>query len=228
MPGTWREADAGLPALTFQYSFGPALSRALAVGIADGLAVASPPCRVPGAVLDALAARGPVRALVATNAFHHLGIPEWRRRFPEATVYAPAQSVARVGRKTGLPVRPLAELAARSGPHVDFIDMPHYRMGETLIRMRTGRGVLWYVTDAVFNFAEVPPNFGVGFLFRVTGSAPGLRFNNLGTRFMVRDRPALKRWLLARHDEAPPAVMIPAHGEVADVADGRLRTVFAT
>jgi hypothetical protein len=110
---------------------------------------------------------------------------------------------------------------------VDFLDMPHYRMGEALVRMRTASGCAWYVTDAVFNFAEVPPNFGVGFLFRVTGSAPGLRFNNLGTTFMVRDRRALKRWLLARHDEAPPVQLIPAHGEIADVADGALRAVFA-
>jgi hypothetical protein len=175
MPGAWQEVDGGLPVLTFQYSFGPSLSRALAVRTADGLAVVSPPCRVQDEAFTALAARAPVRALVASNAFHHLGLPEWKRRFPDATVYAPAQAIARVRRKTRLPdVRPLAELAARAGPHVDFLDMPHYRTGETLVRMRTPRGVLWYVTDMVFNFREVPSNFGIGFLFRITNTAPGL------------------------------------------------------
>lgn len=31
----------------------------------------------------------------------------------------------------------------------------------------------------------------------VSGSAPGLRFNNIAPLFMVRDRRALRRWLAA-------------------------------
>ena len=109
MPSTWIEFDRTLPVLTFTYNFGPGLANALAVGVSGGLAVVSPPTRAADACFDALAAYGPVKALVASNAFHHLGISEWKQRFPDATLYAPAQSIERVQRKTGLaPFLPLA------------------------------------------------------------------------------------------------------------------------
>jgi hypothetical protein len=42
-----------------------------------------------------------VRALIATNAFHTLGIASWKARFPDASVFAPAQSLARVTQVSG-------------------------------------------------------------------------------------------------------------------------------
>ena len=88
----WKVFDAHTPILTCEYSFGPGTAISLAVGGKDGLVVVSPPCRVAADVFEALSRHGPVRALVASNAFHHLGLPEWKARFPEAVVFAPAQS----------------------------------------------------------------------------------------------------------------------------------------
>ena len=67
----WEVFDARTPVLTCAYSFGPAFANALAVGGAQGLFVVSPPYRARAAVFDELAAYGPVRALVASNAYHH-------------------------------------------------------------------------------------------------------------------------------------------------------------
>lgn len=45
---------------------------------------------------------------------------------------------------------------------------------------------------------------------------PGLRYNNIGPTFMVKDKAALRRWLAREYEKAPPQWLIPAHGEIAD------------
>ena len=109
------------------------------------------------------------------------------------------QSIARVAKHTGLEgIRPLADAAAIAGPRLDLVDMPHYRTGEVLVRIRTGRGLVWYVTDVVMNMPTLPANPIARFVFRATGSAPGLRFNNIAPLFMVRDKAALPALARAR------------------------------
>jgi len=177
----------------------------------------SPPYRAADRVFEDLRRYGPVRALVASNAFHHMGIPEWKRRFSDAAVFAPAQSIARVERQTRLSgIRTLADAAAITGPDLELIDMPHYRTGEVLVRVKTARGLVWYVTDIILNMLELPEHPIVSILFRLSGSAPGLRFNNIGPMFMVKDKAALKRWLAAEYEKDPPRWLIAAHGDVAD------------
>jgi hypothetical protein len=213
----WKIFD-DFPILTYTYSFGPGTSNALAVGASPGLAIVSPPYQVPEGVFEDLLPYGPVRALIASNAFHHLGIPEWKARFPEAPVFAPAQSVARVERQTGIRgIRPLSEAAALTGLDVELIDMPYYRTGEVLVRVKSDRGVVWYVTDLILNMQELPDNFFLKMLFRLSGSAPGLRFNKLGPLIMVKDMSALKYWLAGEYDKAPPRWLIATHGDVADL-----------
>lgn len=213
----WNTFDAERPILTFEYSFGPGLATALAVGGADGLVVVSPPCKVSAAAFDGLARFGPVRALVASNAYHHMGIPEWKARFPDAALFAPAQSIARVEKQSGLRgFRPLADAAEIAGPRLELIDMPHYRTGEVLVRIDTAGGLAWYVTDVILNIPVLPPNPVARFLFWASRSAPGLRYNNLAPLFMVKDKAALKRWLAAQAASRPPRWLIPAHGDIVD------------
>lgn len=220
IPGSaaWTVFDAASPVLTCTYSFGPGTSNALAIGGAQGLFVVSPPLRARAAMFDELAAYAPVRALVASNAFHFLGIPEWKARFPEAEIYAPAQSIARVERKTGIAgVRPLADAGALAGPSLELIDMPYYKTGEVLIRASTARGRIWYLTDIVLNMPELPAHPIAKAVFGLSRSAPGLRVNNIGPIFMVRDKRALKRWLAGEMQRDKPQWLIPAHGEIARV-----------
>ena len=225
----WTVFDADLPVLTHTYSVGFAVSHALAVGGAQGLIVMSPPYRAAASVFEDLERHGKVRALVASNAFHHMGIPEWKRRYPNAAVFAPAQSLARVRRKTGLDdIAPLARATAIAGPAVHLIDMPYLRMGEALVQMRTARGVAWYVTDIILNLREPPRHPLFGWIYKVTGSAPGLRFNRATGVFMVRDRRALERWIAAQLEADKPRWIIPTHGHVVDVEASReaVRALF--
>lgn len=216
-PHGWKVFDADIPILTYSYSFGPGTANALAVGVAGGLVIVSAPSRVADGVFEDLRPYGPVLALVASNAFHHMGIPEWKRRFPHAAVFAPAQSVARVERQTKLSgIRPLADAAAIAGPDLELIDMPHYRTGEVLVRVKTARGLVWYVTDIILNMRALPEHPIMSILFRLSGSAPGLRFNNIGPIFMVKDKAALKCWLAAEYEKDPPRWLIATHGGVAD------------
>jgi hypothetical protein len=215
----WKVFDARTPILVYDYSFGPGRANALAVGGSGGLIVVSPPCRVAAGVKDDLAAYGAVRALVASNAFHHMGLPEWKARFPDAALFAPAQSIARVVKQSKLEgVRPLAEAAPIAGPSVELIDMPHYKTGEVLVRIATERGLVWYVTDVIMNMPVLPKNPIVKAMFGLSRSAPGLRFNNIAPLFMVADKAALRRWIAAEFRKAPPAWLIPAHGDVVEFA----------
>src|SRR5262249_1734421 len=134
--------------LTYTYSFGPGLSTALAVKGDDGMIVVSPPCKVAAGVLDDIETIGPVRPLVASNAFHHMGLPAWRERFPKAKVFAPAQSIARVKKQTKLDeIAPLSDAAPLAGKGVELVDLPHYKTGEVLVRVAGDRATTWYVTD---------------------------------------------------------------------------------
>ena len=217
-PHGWKIFDAATPILIYEYSFGPGTSNALAVGGKEGLVVISPPCRVDPDVLDDLAAYGDVRALVASNAFHHLGLPQWKARFPDASVFAPAQAVARVSKRTKLgDIRPLAEAAPITGPGLELVDMPHYRTGEVLVRITTERGGVWYVTDILMNLPALPKHPVARLIFSLSGSGPGLKFNNIAPLFMVKDKRALRRWFADEFRKHPPHWLIPAHGDIVDV-----------
>lgn len=230
-PNGWRVFDARTPILTYEYSFGPGTANALAVGIEGGLVIISPPCRVAGGVFEDLSRFGPVRALVASNAFHYLGLAEWKARFPEAHIFAPAQSIDRIQRQSKLHgIRPLAEAVPITGSRVELTDMPYYKTGEVLVRIATERGLVWYLTDIVMNLPVLPSNPIINLLFRLSGSGPGLKFNNIAPLFMVRDKGALKRWLAAEFEKAPPEWLIPTHGGIVECASNpdRVRKLFQT
>jgi hypothetical protein len=227
-PHGWRIFEDKSPVLLYPYSFGPGVANALAVGGEGGLLVISPPWRAAPGVFDDLAAFGAVRALIASNAFHHLGLREWKARFPQAAIFAPAQSIARIAKLSKLEgIRPLAEAQPLAGPRVELVDMPHYRTGELLVRIRTDRGLAWYLTDVITNMSELPGSLLFKFLFWLSGSAPGLRFNNVAPLFMVRDKAALRRWLREEFDKNPPQWLIPTHGDIVDFAQSpEQRTLF--
>jgi hypothetical protein len=215
---TWQVFDGDMPVLTCSYAVGPAVSNALAVGTPNGLVLVSPPYRAPETVYEGLQEYGHVGALVASNAFHHMGIPEWKARFPDAQVFAPAQSVHRVRKKTHIEeVSPLATAASRTGERLELTDMPYYRTGEALVRIQTTRGLAWYVTDIILNIRELPRNPLLKLVFKLTASAPGLRFNKIGPKLMVRDGRALKAWLKQEYNRTKPRWLIATHGAIADL-----------
>jgi hypothetical protein len=144
-------------------------------------------------------------------------------------VFAPEQAVGRVRGKTGIPtVEPLAKAAPLVGERLELVDMPHCRTGEALVRFETARGRAWYVTDIILNIRRMPRNPLLYLLFRMTGSAPGLRWNKVGPKLRVKDMRALKRWMRDEFDRVTPRWLFTTHGEVADVVNDRkeVRALF--
>jgi hypothetical protein len=218
VPKSWCELSAEPWTATCEYTFGARSAAALAVEVDGGLLVASPPCQVADGVFDALAARGPVRALVATNAFHTLGLAPWKARFPKAVVFAPQQSLPRVAKVSGLAdIKPLGEAAALTGERVTLVDLPYFKTGEVLIKIRTADGLIWYVADIILNLGRLPSHPLFAMLFKLSGSAPGLRLNRIAPLFMVRDRSALRQWLAAEVRRDKPRWLVPAHGDAVDL-----------
>jgi hypothetical protein len=213
----WAVFDSEIPVLVHTYSFGPGRVNAIALGCDGGLIVLSPPLKAHPQTFESLARYGPVQGLVATNAFHHMGIPEWKRRFPAAAVYAPVQSIARVQRKTGLSgIRPVSDANLLMRGRAELTDMPYYRTGEVLGRIRSSRGLAWYLTDIVVNVNDPPANPVFRLLFNVF-YGQGLHYNRIAPLLMVRDKAALKRWLAQEYRKDDPRWLMVAHGDTVDL-----------
>jgi len=215
---TWTVVDPSLPALTCSYVFGPGVAKALAVAVDGGVAVVSPPCNPSASCFEELEKTGPVRALVASNAYHYLGLPAWKARYPDAPVFAPAQSIARLEKRSKIAgIRPLSE--AKLGGRVELVDMPHYKTGEVLVRWPIeGGGYAWYVTDVMFNMRELPRG-PFGWIMKWTRSGPGLRRNALAGPLMIKDKRALYAWLAEQAEKTPPKLVVACHLDVARLAD---------
>jgi glyoxylase-like metal-dependent hydrolase (beta-lactamase superfamily II) len=216
----WEVIDEELGVFTREYSFVKgAFARMMTARMKDGrLLAASPAPGLPEAALRALDRWGGVGAIVATNGFHHLGVPTWKAAFPQARVYAPREAHARLRKKQpGLAeLLPLEELAPLLPAEVKVRDVPGVKLGETWVQVATSRGSVWYVSDSCFSMKHPPDRLLPRLLFRWTDSAPGFRINGLGLKFLMRDRPAYRRWVLQELERELPRVVVTAHGSVVD------------
>jgi hypothetical protein len=213
-PSAWQSVPDASNVQTFQYSFGNGTARSFAVLGPLGWVVVSPSEKVDDAQLETLEKLGPIAALVAPNAFHLMGLAPWKARFPEAKLFAPAQSIPRLRKKTRLDmIAPVAEAKAFCGDAMELIDMPFYRTGEALVRVPTTAGSIWHVTDVIFNFAKVPPHPIAKFIFTVlSDSAPGFKLAGPSALIMMRDKKSVYRFLKQEAEKDPPIRIVPSHG----------------
>ncbi|MFT4977169.1 MAG: hypothetical protein ACI8S6_003074 [Myxococcota bacterium] len=179
-----------------------------------GLAVISPSARVRDETLAVLGEHGTVRALVAPNAFHNLGLPVWAERFPEAGVYAGESALVRLRKRLPrLSIEPASALELGSG--TDLVELPRMRNGETMLRTVVGGKVAWYGGDVFLNVGALPGMMGL--FMRAMGMGPGFVVNPVSRRVMMLDRAAVKAW--AAEALGDVGMVIPGHGDVL-VADG--------
>jgi hypothetical protein len=203
--------------LVRSYSFGPATANGLVVGLPEGkLMVISPPLGLTSADIQALAGHGEVVALLENNGLHHLGLSPFRAAFPAAVTYAAPRAAARIrkkGKDVG-PVAPLTALAALLGDRVSVVEIDGDKVGDVLVRVRTNQGTLLYVGDLIANMPRLPGNWLARLLFRLTDSGPGLKVFGLFFKFFVRNRVAALHSLIKEVEANPPAILVPAHGDV--------------
>jgi hypothetical protein len=213
----WKSIDDRSGIFAIRYSFGGGGSATTLVAkIGDGKFLAiSPGCGLSAEALDELALEGEVVALVAPNFFHYLGLPEWLKRWPKARVFAPQKSIPRLEKKCPAVVafEPLEKLRPLLPDHVTVLEPPHLRQGEAMALLRGTAGWIWYFTDLVINLAKLPPNPLKKLVLWSFLGGTGLRVSRIAKLF-VKDRPALKSWLLTELRSRQPVCLVPAHGEI--------------
>lgn len=220
MKPSWELLDEGTRLYRAEYSVGyGGRASSYAFGLESlgsstqpALALISPPAGWAGVELfDQLKELGDVQLLVAPNGLHRLGLPEATRRYPHATVFAPAPWLARV-RKVVPGARPLRQAASLLPQHVELTELPHMKRAEAFMRLRTERGTAWYLNDVVTNIQALPEGL-VGFLFDAMGFREGLALNTTNCRFVTRAiQPDWRDWLSSELRNEPPALFLPGHG----------------
>ena len=196
--------------------------RATLVRLPDGGLLAHSPIRLDPGVGEAVAALGPVRHLVAPNRFHHLGLADWKARFPEALLWGPPGLAAK--RKDlafagildgGAPSpspSPSPPWAATLRPLALAGCAP---LGEVVFLHAASRSLL--CSDLLFNIRH-PANRATRFVLTLMGTNGRFAMSRLMRRY-TKDRRALAAsleqmlaWDFAR--------VIPGHGEIFEAEGG--------
>jgi hypothetical protein len=218
-PGGWTVIDPKACVLTYEYAFndGGSTANCFVARIGNGqLLVVSPAFKMTEAAFKELDEHGAVGAVVANNGFHHLGLAEWRKRYPKARFFASPLAVARIQKKNreAPALEPLDGLAALLGDDVTFTDAPATKCGESWTTAKIEGGVAWFVSDLLINLPKVTGPLPLRLLFKWTDSGPGFKVFNLTMKFTVKDKKQVLAQLSEAMKQAPPTVMVPAHGAI--------------
>jgi hypothetical protein len=216
IPG-WTTLATAPAVLVREYGFGAGRANALAVALPDRRwMIVSPPPRMSPEEISAFDAHGEVIALVSNNGSHHLGLGPCRGYFPKAVTYAAPASAERI-RKKGKDfgqLEAIAELAPLLGADVSLLEVDGCKIGDVLVRVRSDEGVVLYASDFIANIQQLPKNVLIRTFFKLTDSGPGLKVFRAFLMFFVKDRRAAIDFLLRELHASPPAILVPAHGDV--------------
>lgn len=219
------EVGPGLATVDAPFSLAGAQigTRMTVVTLGDGGLALISPVPIDDRLAAALAARGPVRALIAPNAYHHLHLEAATARYPDAAVFLAAGLEAKLGR------RPVG--ARDLGPEPDPLwggvleqvvveGIP--AMNEVVFFHPASRTLV--LTDLCFHFDPAPGGW-TGIFLRIAGAHGRLTASRL-MRSLVRDRAkvaaALEQILAWDFDR-----LVVAHGHVLK-RDAKMRFVAAT
>ena len=205
--------------LVREYSFGAGMANAMAVGLPDNkLMIISPPTGVPASELKALEAHGKVVALLEFNGAHHLGLPDCKPCFPDAVTYAAPRAAERIAKKGKNPgkIEPVDALTPLLGDKVSVFPVAGDKLGDVLVRVKTEKGTLLFAGDFIANIRQLPKNFMFRLVFKLTDSGPGFKVFRLFFKMFVADRKAARDCLIHEVEANPPAVLVPAHGDVIE------------
>ncbi len=215
------DEDAGLWLAT--YPFNKTKINTVAVRIQDGgLMILSPGLEVSDASFAELDAIGPVTALVSPGPFHHLGLPGWKARYPDARLFATTGGLARIpGQHKGLDLglESIDALQALLPDSVYAVEMPDQKHNDLFVAVTHAGQTTWFTNEVLANMAELPPNPLFALLFKWTKSAPGLRVNTFVMKLIGAKKPATKAFFDDQLAARAPSRLLPCHGDVVDDAN---------
>ena len=170
VPGWTQLAERPL-VLAREYSFGAGRATALAVLLPDRKwMIVSPPRKLSEAEAAGFDALGSVVALVANNGTHYLGLGPCMARFPQAVTYATQRAAARIRKHT----KDAGQLASEEslkplvGENVALLAMDGDKIGDVLVRVKSERGTILYVSDMIANIQQLPKNFLFRLFFKLS------------------------------------------------------------
>jgi hypothetical protein len=211
----WNVLDREAGVLWREYPFGRGTATTFVFrGAGDGLIVVSPARHIEESALDELSDFGKVVALVANNSYHWLGQRHWRKHFPDAKSFAPAQGISRLSKK--LPefgaFEPLEALAPLLGERATVTDGAGLKVANAFASVQGTKGNFWFASDFLSNIVEVPPSFAFRALMKLTDSGPGFQLFRPAVWLQVRDKAAMRAWAEEQITRAAPTTIVPAHG----------------
>jgi hypothetical protein len=213
----WTTLSESPAVLVHEYGFGAGRANALAVQLPSRKwLIVSPPPKMSAAEAAAFSAHGEVVALVENNGTHHMGLGPCRALFPTAVAYAEPAAAARIRKKnpSAGQLEPIAALSPMLGDAVSIIAADGCKIGDVIVRVRSEKGVVLYTSDFIANISKLPRNPVFRLLFKLTGSGPGLKVFRIFFTFFVADKKAAIDFLVREIEAHPPAIMVPAHGDV--------------
>jgi hypothetical protein len=217
----WNVADRDSGILWREYAFGGAVATTLVFrGARDNLIVVSPSKGIEAAALDELSEFGKVVALVASNGMHWLGQAEWRKHFPQARSFGPAQAIDRIAKKLPELARfePLQAAAPLLGDGASLLDAPG-QTGSAVATVTTKSATYWYPGDLFANIPKMPSNLVFRLLMSMTHSAPGYRLFRPAVWLQVKDKKVVREWIDDVMAKAAPTTVVPAHGPPVSGSD---------
>lgn len=198
-----------------EYVVGAVRANAVAFELRRGeLLLISPPAGADAEeALRELDEAGQVTAIVAPNGYHRAGLPAAEAHYPGVPIFVEPRALARVARvcRDRARVRPFAELAPRLPAELEVFVPPHLKRPDTMARLATPQGTLWYVNDLLTNIERLAG--ARGRVMRLLGYREGLALNRVGGRWLlVADAAACSGWLCAELRRHPPAILLTGHG----------------
>jgi hypothetical protein len=182
--------------------------RATVVRLADGGLWIHSPVRFSDAEAAEIDALGPVRHIVAPNAFHHLYAGDAAKRWPQATLSKAPPLVKK--RPDLAPANVLGEGApAWSTDEIDLVELAGAPMVREFAFFHRASGALM-LTDSAFNITE-PATTWSGIWFRMTGAYKVFTQSRIYA-MVIKDKAAAAA-AGRRVLEWPIRVVVPCHGE---------------
>jgi hypothetical protein len=168
---------------------------------------------------------GRPEVLFAPNHFHHLSLPKFRARYPDARAVCSDGARPRLTRKGHTGLGGLGDVRLAQGGQ--WIELPQAKNGEAWISLAGDGGPTWVVCDGFFNMAgaQVPPGL-IGFLLRRLDVVPGLKLGRT-FKWLLRDKRAYRAWLLDKLRSERPRRVVFSHGDPL-VEDATERLIAAT
>jgi hypothetical protein len=184
--------------------------RCTAIELVDGgVCLFSPVSGLVEEGLRSLHDLGQVTHLLAPNHYHHLGLTEYVKAFPKASLCASSFAAQRLAKVTGLVFSGLNDLANRLPKSMDLIEPRGLKTGEVWLRYRSKRLTAWLLVDALAgpkmsatsdrfacpDFVKTFPNFG------------------------VRDKAVYAAWFAEQVAADRPQMIVPCHGGIVAAED---------